>query len=415
MSRHTLRRALPVATAVALAATTLGSSLPHATAETSPTDVLYVSNNWEGTIDVLRGSGDLQKIGRINAIPDKKERLNEIYWNPIAWIAYTYIKNTAGEGHDQYVDDAYSTQDGTAVVVSRPSFADVVSIDTRTNEINWRFKVDGFRSDHMAISPDGKRVAVSASSGNVVHVLDMATGTQLGKFKTGDKPHENVWSPDGKQLWNMAIGNVETSQDAQWQDFTKGNRRITVVDGNTYAPIRTVDMRSRLDAVGRKDLSNSVRPITFTPDFTKAYFQVSFFGGVVEYDIASDKITRIKEMPKNPALNPDRTTWVNDSRHHGIVMNHQGNKLCVAGTMDDYATIVDRATLEPSPTVPMDKPYWATLSTDGKQCVVSESGSDRVSAIDFATGRKTTTVAVGDHPQRVRAGVAPDGWVPPIR
>ena len=35
----------------------------------------------------------------------------------------------------------------------RPSFADVVAIDIASGEIEWRFEVEGLRSDHMALSP----------------------------------------------------------------------------------------------------------------------------------------------------------------------------------------------------------------------------------------------------------------------
>jgi hypothetical protein len=81
--------------------------------------------------------------------------------------------------------------------------------------------------------------------------------------------------------------------------------------------------------------------------------------------------------------------------------------------MDDYATVVDRATLNPGPLVTASKPYWATVSGDGKDCVISESGADQVTAISFATGQKVASVAVGDHPQRVRVGHIAAGWTAP--
>ncbi|MFC4466364.1 YncE family protein [Streptomyces xiangluensis] len=409
--------------AAALALTVAGSAAATAEAQDASKgsknaaadlrEVMFVGNNWDGTADVIKSGGDLAKIGRINVIPDKEKRIAEINADPIKWIYFTAIRNGVGEGHDQYVDDMYSTPDDSAMVVSRPSFADVVSIDLATGKINWRFPVSGYRSDHMAVSPDGKRVAVSASISNTVHVLDIATGKQLGSFKTGDKPHENVFSEDGKYLWNMSIGDVNTATDAPWLDWTKGDRKITVVDANTYEQVKVIDMRERLDAFGRKDLSDAVRPVAFTPDESKLYFQVSFFNGFVEYDVASDKITRVKTLPKNPATSEDRTTWVNDSRHHGMSMSPAGDKLCIAGTMDDYATVVDRSSLQEGPLVTASKPYWATVSGDGKSCVISESGSDRVTAIDFATGRKTASVEVGDHPQRVRPAKVPADWTGP--
>jgi hypothetical protein len=56
-------------------------------------------------------------------VPDKEERLAEIRADPVKWIYFTAIRNSVGEGHGQYVDDMYSTPDGTSVVVSRPGFA----------------------------------------------------------------------------------------------------------------------------------------------------------------------------------------------------------------------------------------------------------------------------------------------------
>ncbi|MFD9573959.1 YncE family protein [Streptomyces sp. NPDC059982] len=414
-TRVRTRRALAAMAALVTAALVAGPA-PAAGAEAAGPDlreVLFVGNNWDGTADVLASTGDLVRIGRIDVIPDKEERLREIYLNPVKLAFFLGVRNTAGEGHDQFVDDMYTTPDGSAVVVSRPSFADVVSIDVRSGRINWRFPVAGYRADHMAVSPDGRQVAVSASTANTVHVLDIATGRQAGSFTTGDKPHENTFSRDGRFLWNSSIGDVTSALDAPWLDWTKGDRKITVVDAKTFRTVRVIDMRERLDAFGRHDLSDAVRPMSFSPDESKLYFQVSFFNGVVEYDVAADRITRIKELPAGPATSTDRTTWVNDSRHHGLSMSPDGTKLCVAGTMDDYATVVDRSTLAQGPLVAADKPYWATVDGDGTACVISESGADRVTAIDFATGAKRVSVPVGDHPQRVRLGHVPAGWTGP--
>ncbi|WP_327342115.1 YncE family protein [Streptomyces europaeiscabiei] len=401
-----------VVSALALTASAAASATP-ASAAADLREVMFVGNNWEGTADVIKSSGDFAKVGRVNVIPDKATRIAEINADPIRWIAYMTIRNSVGEGHDQYVDDMYSTPDGSSMVVSRPSFADVVSINLTTGAINWRFPVSGYRSDHMAVSPDGKRVAVSASTSNTVHVLDIVTGKQLGSFKTGDKPHENIFTSDGKYVWNMAIGDVNTQADAPWLDWTKGDRKITVVDTSTFQQVKVIDMRERLNAIGLSDYSDAVRPAAFSPDETKLYFQVSFFNGFFEYDVATDKITRTKTLPKSAGVSDDRTTFVNDSRHHGLTMKPDGTKLCIAGTMDDYATVVDRATLQEGPLVPVSKPYWSTVSGDGKSCVVSESGADQVTAIDFATGRKTVSVAVGDHPQRVRLARVPANWTGP--
>lgn len=415
MTRKRARRTLVagLVAAAGLIGTVPATGALPAAAATTLQQVMFVGNNWDGTVDVIQPSGAYTGLGRINVVPDRTQRLWEIYLNPVKLAFYLGVQQGPGEGHDQLVDDMYTTPDGSALVVSRPSFADVVSVDLRTGALRWRFPVSGYRADHMAVSPDGTRVAVSASTSNTVHVLDIATGRQVGSFATGDKPHENVFTDGGRYLWNMSIGEVNTALDEPWLDWTKGDRHITVVDTATFQPVKVIDMRPRLDAFGRSDLSDAVRPGVFTPDESTLYFQVSFFNGLVEYDVATDRVTRVATLPKNPATSEDRTTWVNDSRHHGLSMSPDGTKVCVAGTMDDYATVLNRATLTPGSLVAASKPYWATVSADGRDCVISESGADRVTAISFATGQKVASVAVGDHPQRVRLGRLPVGWTAP--
>ncbi|MEK5782794.1 YncE family protein, partial [Acinetobacter baumannii] len=75
-------------------------------------------------------------------------------------------------------------------------------------------------------------------------------------------------------------------------------------------------------------------------DESKLYAQVSFFNGLIEYDLNQNKVTRIGQLPGSDSIPKDRTKWVNDSRHHGLSISADGEKLCVAGTMDNYATIV---------------------------------------------------------------------------
>lgn len=216
-----------------------------------------------------------------------------------------------------------------------------------------------------------------------------------------------------KKILNSAIGNVETFLDAQWQDFTKGKRYITIADANTHQVLKKIDFRPVLDAFGRKDLSNSVRPMVFSKDESKLYAQVSFFNGLIEYDLNQNKVTRIGQLQGSDSIPKDRTKWVNDSRHHGLSISADGEKLCVAGTMDNYATIVDRQSLTARKLIPAGKPYWATRSLDGRSCIISESETDVVTVIDFATGNKVTSVPVGNHPQRVRIGYAPADWSTP--
>jgi len=378
--------------------------------------VVFAGNNWDGTADVLRFTppskekpASFKRIARLNIIPDRDQRMQEILTHPQRLAYFLAIRQAIGEGHDQFVDDMYSTNDGTHLIVSRPSFADVVSIDLATGQIAWRFKVDGQRSDHMGLSPDGKYVAVSASTGNVVHVLDTATGQEAWRFPSGDSPHENTYSRDGTRIFHASIGLVYTPADQPQLDTTKGDRRFEIVDTSTHQVIKTLNMGQKLAEAGYPNMSAAVRPMALSPDEKSVYFQVSFFHGFVEYNFAEDRVTRVANLP-NLVPEMPREQYVLDSAHHGIAMNGAGTKLCVAGTMDDYAAIVSRKTFGYRLIQAGEKPYWSTNSQDGKYCFVSWSGTDSLSAISYGSESEVARIQVGDHPQRVRNGVVRTDW-----
>jgi len=381
-----------------------------ASAATGLRDVVFVGNNWDGTADVIDPHQNYRRVTRINIVPDLQERLLEIYTNPVRLAYFLAIRQAVGEGHDQYVDDMYSTHDGRLLIVSRPSLADVVAINLNTRQIVWRFVVDGQRSDHMAMSPDGKHVAVSASTGNVVHILDTATGQEVGRFPSGDSPHENNYSADGSLIYHASIGRVYTPTDQPEFDTTKGDARFQIVDTSTNQIVERIDMGQKLEEAGYPNMSSAVRPMALSPDESVVYFQVSFFHGFVEYNFNQDRVTRVAHLPNEVPEMP-REQYLLDSAHHGIAMNSAGTKLCVAGTMSDYAAMVSRKTFAYKLLHLGEKPYWSTTSRDGRNCYVSWSGSDRISVISYDKQKEIARVPVGDHPQRIRTGNVRTDWL----
>jgi hypothetical protein len=144
--------------------------------------------------------------------------------------------------------------------------------------------------------------------------------------------------------------------------------------------------------------------MALTPEEQTVYFQVSFHHGFVEYDLVADRVTRVAELPVSDKAPPMREQYLLDSAHHGLAMNPQGTKLCSAGTMSDYAAIVDRQTFRYTIAVEGSKPYWSTNSGDGRYCFISFSGDDNVGAVDYRTEKLIKKFPVGDHPQRMRMG-----------
>jgi YVTN family beta-propeller protein len=388
----------------AIVAALLASAAAAAPAAADTRDVLFVGNNWDGTADIV-DPVRFERIARINIIPDRDQRMAEIQSDPTALGYFLAIRELVGEGHDQFVDDMFSSHDGRFVYVSRPSFADVVAIELATGKIAWRVEVDGNRADHMAISPDGSRLLVSASTARVIDVIDTSAGRIVARIPSGDQPHENNYSRDGSLIFHASIGSVFTPLDEPAFDATKGERVFQVIDAGSLAILRRIDMGKKLDEAGYPDMSGAVRPMALSPDERTVYFQVSFFHGFVEYDLVQDRVLRLAHLPvSEAAAGKRREEYLLDSAHHGLSMNPEGTKLCAAGTMSDYAAIVSRATFAYSIVPVGAKPYWSTNSGDGRYCFVSVSGDDRVSVISYETEAEVARIPVGDHPQRMRMG-----------
>jgi DNA-binding beta-propeller fold protein YncE len=379
---------------------------PARLAASSPASigVLVVSNNWAGTADIV-DLRTLRKIKQVNVIPDKAQRIAEIDSNPTRRFYFDSVRQLVGEGHNQYVDDGFPSRDGRLIYFSRPSFADVVAINVHSGRIVWRVPVDGYRSDHMALSPNGKRLLVSASTARTVDVIDTTRGRIVARIPSGDSPHEINFSPDGRLIYHASIGAVYTNTDAPSQDSTKGERVFEIIDAHTYKVIKRVDMGRKL-AVAGLGASAAVRPMAIAPDGRYIYFELSFLHGFVEYDLRAARVTRIALLPIAPAVRRlPRQAYLLDSAMHGLALNPAGTRFCVAATMSGYVAIVSRSTLRPIRIIHVGHvPYWSTSEPSGRYCFVSVARNNRVAVIDYVRARLVRFIEVGFHPQRMRTG-----------
>jgi hypothetical protein len=412
---------------------------------------MFVGNNWAGTASIV-DAHTFEVLKTINVIPDKAQRLAEIYANPIKLGFYLAIRQQIGEGHDQYVDDMFGTRDGRYLAVSRPSFADVVWVDVakaiagRTDSIVREQPMDGHRTDHMGISPDGRRLLVSDSTERQVIEYSMVNETVAGKrirmgdrlrtFESGETPHESNYTKDGSRIFHASIGKVYTPGDENGagpvkigplHDELKGDRWFQIVSNTDFKVTQRWDMGKELAEAGYPDMSSAVRPMAIAPDERFVYFQVSYFHGLVEFDtLAHDydgavtytaggipeprhgAVRRVVNLPNRVPTMP-KEQYVNDSAHHGLSMNKTGTTLCAAGTMDDYAALVDRKTMnhrifdKKTTGHSYGKPYWTTEGL-GDTCWVSLSEADSVAVLSFGKKTELAYLSVGDHPQRIRHG-----------
>jgi len=217
-------------------------------------------------------------------------------------------------------------------------------------------------------------------------------------------------------------------------DAVKADRWLQIVDNGSFEVLRRWDLGKELAEAGYPGMSSAVRPMALSPDERTAYLQVSFFHGIVEFKLrkkdptgggdyvsggkrepAVGKVTRLIRLPiSDAAAALPREQYVLDSAHHGIAINDTGTRLCVAGTMSDYAAVVNVRTgrhkvfsgaARHLKNRTYSKPYWATTSKVDGNCWVSMAGSDLVLVIDYAKRKVIDEVPVGLHPQRVRDGL----------
>jgi YVTN family beta-propeller protein len=353
-------------------------------------DVLLVGNSQSGSVSFIDGH-TYQNLGSFNVIGDLQQRLNEM--DLIQRAGYETVKQI--EGGDRFVDDVQLSPDGRILYVSRGNLDDAAAFDLVNKRQLWHTRLDGFHADHAALSPDGRRYVISATTAQVAEVLDTATGAVVGKFDTGTYPHQNDYTADGKYIYNSSIGVTSLPKAVE---LLKGSFQLTKVDAATLKVVKTWRF------------PHGIRPNVIAPDGNTFYAQQSYLNGFIKYDLAQSKTVATVTMPYSAhgkALSPD--DYPQNSAHHGLALSGDGTKLCDVGTIDDYTAIVNTADLSTKGFVnyPTDSlPYWGTNSADGTRCFVSLSKANAVSVVDYATATEVARVPVGVFPQRERIGQA---------
>ena len=357
-------------------------------AQTSPTrDVLFVGNSSAGTVDVFDVT-TFQKLETINVIPD-----GNTPQDPLQALAYPTLTAKVGIN---YVQDIALSPDARTLYVSRGYLGDVAAFDLSSplHPLLWRTQIHSLRADHAELSPDGKRLFVSALTSDVVEVIDTSTHNVLGEIPAGDYPHTLGFSPDGSTLYSGSLG-VNTLDTATSQTpSTDGRHWLEAIDPTTLLPMRAPCQ-----------FSEGIRPFTLTPDGKTMYLQLSYDNGVVEYNPAACQTLRTLDLPlAGPGLTTSPHDYPNQAAEHGIALSANGQWLCSAGTIDNYAALIRLPdfSLASTKIIPVgQEPAYAVNSPDGQYCFVSSRGptANNVSVISYATQSVVATLPTGLHPQ----------------
>jgi len=349
--------------------------------------VVLVGNLADGTVTVVDADG-FRVLGRIDVIPD-----GDTPQDPVQAAAYPALVGAKGVN---YVQGLAVSPDGQTLYVSRGFLGDVAAFSIADGAMLWRAQTSSLRADHIALSPDGRRLFVSALTSNEVQVLDTRSHAFVGAFATGDWPHVLEFSPDERLLYNGSLGNQLLPAGAD------GRKQLTVVDPATLKVVRTYPFAA------------GVRPFAFSPEGATAYVQLSYLNGFAVVDLASGRVVRTVDLPvMGPAVGMKPSDYPNQAAHHGIALSGDGGLICDAGTVSNYVALVTRPALELAAIIPVgEQPAEAETSTDGRYCLVTNRGpgphADTLSVISYAQRREVARIAVGNRPQEETEADVPD-------
>ena len=294
--------------------------------------------------------------------------------------------------------------DGATLYVSRGYLGDVAAFSLRTRKLRWRVQMPGLRADHLALSPDGRRLFVTSLPGTRVYALSTATHRLVGSYAAGDFPHVLELSPDGRLLFSGSLGDqlAPYGQD-------RGVHQLTVADPRTLRVVRTYPFPA------------GVRPFAFLPGGRRMVLQLSYLNGFQELDLRSGATVRTVPLPLlGPGRSLSPADYPNAAAHHGIAVH--GHTVCDVGTISDYVALVSLRTGRTRRLIPVGQaPAEAVNSPDGRSCFVASRGAtglhrpavtdgdgDTVSVISYARAREVRRIRVGRHPQCEAVGRVSD-------
>ena len=313
-----------------------------------------------------------------------------------------------GEGHDQYVDDSFTSPNGRYLYVSRP----IVRRRRRVRPEDGQDRLaragrgqprrphgDLARRQRGCSCPPRRRARSTRSTPARARsraASSRATSrTRTTTRRTARRSSTRRSAPSTRRPTTRRVRRRRRAT-AGSRSWTTGRSRSR--SGSTWA-------RSSREA-GYPDQSSAVRPMAISPNERYFYFQVSFLHGFVEYDLKRDKVLRVKELPDRerraargvPARLRAPRPGDEPARDEAVRRGHDGRLRGDRRPQDASST--SSSTSARSPTGRRTRATAASASCRSRARTAS-------SVISYRREREVRRIKVGDHPQRMRMGADP--------
>lgn len=365
-------------------------------------EIAFVANGVAGTVTAIDVEAR-EIVGTIDVIPDGPKV--GLLRNPVqSLIGQPRVERRGGLN---FAQDTDVSPDGRVLYVSRGHLADVAAFDLAGGHLLWRRSIGVGRSDHMAITADGRHLFVSHLRGARVKRIDTRTARIDGEFVTGVFPHDIQFSHDGSLVYNASLG------DMQIAEKDRDNVAQPTSD-HGFAYQVTVVNPATLEILDRYRFPRGLRPFHLSHDGAHIYAQLSNIHAVVHYDTARRAIVEQLDLPVADGVGPH--DWDFEAPHHGLAMTSDGKLLCVAGRASDYAGIISVEPLALVATVPVsDAPSWSVIDTKNEMCLTANTRADEVSIVSLAQHEEVARIKVGRAPKHITVAQVPIDIVAAIR
>lgn len=185
----------------------------------------------------------------------------------------------------------------------------------------------GPRPYGIAVSQDGKTVAVGVEDEEKVKYFETETWQQKGETKIGKMNNDHIiLTQDGLYILvadyhsDSVIGIELASTKEAFRIAASAPHVIKYgpLKKNAYATCKKITGLAVVDPAARKlvafhQLNVNPRSLTFSPDESKAYFGSFWVNGFFEVDTKTGKVTRLFELPP-----PANNAQAQEVTYHGV-------------------------------------------------------------------------------------------------
>lgn len=223
----------------------------------------------------------------------------------------------------------------------------------------------GHQPHEVAVSPDGRQAAVVAYGGTTIDIFDVVRARLVRRIDLSPAagPHGIVWLRDGR----IAVA-------------AERSRSLEIVDSRSGA-VRSIPL-------GR----NGTHMLAVSPDQRTAYVANIMSGAISVVDLG--KLEKVADMAVG-------------GYPEGIAISRDSKQLWVGDDSAPRVRIVDIASQRTINTLPTDSAaFRVAISPDGKTAVTSNVATGTLNLFDVSTRRPLRTIRVSGDPRAMQVTLA---------